>query len=499
MLPEALAKLTKTMTRNSKWIVAALLGTQLFAASALADDTAEAIAALKKQIDELSLKVQQLEKEHQAQIQQTAASQTNGSAVLSKAGSSKAIPELGYVTAGSNGFWIRSADSNFTMRLQGLGQFDGHYYQSFNPSQRDTFTMRRLRLVDSGTVYKDYDYYLQTDFGALNSATTTNNSLLQDAYVNVHYWPGLQFQAGKFKEPVGLEIQPADASLWFVERGYPTELVPNRNVGFEVHGDLFQNTLSYAAGAFNGVTDGGSGDIETGANSKDVAARIFARPFTNSSIAALKGFGLGLGASYGYEGGSTVPSFATLGRQTFFSYTNGAAASVTEAGDHLRLVPQGWYFWGPAGLFWEYANSSEKFALKTAKQQKAYFDTKAWDVSASWYLTGEQNALFAPPAPLHPFHWNGSGWGAWQLTARVGGLSLDDAAFYKKADYATAGSAQRATTWGAGLNWYLNRNIKWMLEYEQSSFGFAPGYQPVKGTVAAQDEKVLLTRVQFAF
>jgi phosphate-selective porin OprO/OprP len=100
---------------------------------------------------------------------------------------------------------------------------------------------------------------------------------------------------------------------------------------------------------------------------------------------------------------------------------------------------------------------------------------------------------------LHPFHWNGSGLGAWQLTARVGGLSLDDAAFSKKADYATAGSAQKVTTWGVGLDWYLNRNIKWILEYEQSSFGFAPGYQAVKGSVAAQDERVLLTRLQFAF
>ena len=499
VLPEALAEQTKTMTKYSALIVAAVIGTQFVAASTMADDTAEAIAALKKQIDELSAKVQQLESDHRAEIQHAAESQTAGSAAVSNAGSSNGIPELGFVTAGSNGFWLRSSDSNFTLRLQGVGQFDGHYYQSVNPGQKDSFTIRRLRLIESGSVFKDYDYYVQTDFGALNSATATNNSFLQDAYVNVHYWPGLQFQAGKFKEPVGLEIQPADANLWFVERDYPTELVPNRNVGFEVHGDLFNNTLYYAAGAFNGVSDGGSGDIETGANSKDVTARIFARPFTNSSIAALKGFGLGLGTSYGYEAGSTLPSFATLGRQTFFSYTNGATASVAEAGDHLRLVPQGWYFWGPAGLYWEYAGSSEKFALKTTKRQEAFFDTKAWEVSGSWFLTGEENALFAPPAPLHPFRVNGSGLGAWQLTARVGGLSLDDAAFAKKADYATAGSAQHATTWGVGLNWFLNRNIKWILEYEQSSFGFAPGYQAGKGTAAAQDEKVLLTRLQFAF
>lgn len=497
------------MTNHNKWIVTAIVGAQLVAASALAGDNADAIAALKKQIDALSAKVQQLENQHQPEIRAWTAGQPTTNAAPPTAVSSNTIPELGFVTAGSNGFWLKSSDSNFTLHLQGVGQFDGHYYQSILPAsgQKDTFTIRRLRLVESGSVFKDYDYYMQEDFGALNSATTTNNSLLQDAYVNIHYWPQLQFQAGKFKEPVGLEIQPADASLSFVERGYPTELVPNRNVGAEVRGDLFHGALSYAAGAFNGVADGGSGDIETGANSKDVAARIFAQPFTNASIAAIKGFGLGLGASYGFEAGSTLPSFASLGRQTFFSYTNGGTTNyVTESGDHVRIVPQGWYFWGPAGLYWEYADSSEKFQLnRTSKSaSEAFFDTKAWDVSASWYLTGEQNSLFAPPDPLHPFHIHGSGLGAWQLVARVGGLSLDKAAFAKKADFATAGSAQSATTWGAGLNWYLNKNIKWILEYEQTSFGFAPGYQANKtlgttGAVTAQDEKVIMARLQFTF
>jgi phosphate-selective porin OprO/OprP len=494
-------KTNKVMKRLLKWIVPAVLGATILANSAMADDTADAIAALKKQIEALSAKVESLEQQHQAELQHQAPAVTTPPTGAVVGVQTNVIPEMGFVTAGSNGFWLRSADSNFTLHLQGVGQLDGHYYQSFSPSQKDTLTIRRLRAIASGTLYHDYDYYVQTDFGAGNSVTATNNSLLQDAYLNIHYWPGFQIQGGKFKEPVGLEILPADASLWFLERGYPTELVPNRNVGIEVHGDLFNGALSYAAGMFNGVNDGGSGDIETGANSKDVAARIFAQPFRNTTISGLNGFGIGFGTSYGYEGGTTLPSFASLGRQTFFSYTNGAGASVAESGDHLRLVPQGWYFWGPAGFYWEYADSSEIFQLNRTGQKYLHerFDTKAWDVSASWYLTGEKNSLFSPPAPIHPFHTDGSGLGAWQLVGRVGGLSLDNGAFNKKADFATAGSAQNVTTWGVGLDWYMNKNIKWILEYEQSSFGFAPGYQAKAGTVSAQDEKVLLTRLQFTF
>jgi phosphate-selective porin OprO/OprP len=481
--------------KNYKWIVAAVIGAQFVAAAARADDTADAIAALKQQIEILNAKVAQLESQHQSQSQSPEV-----------AAPPKAAP---MITAGADGFWLRSAESNFTLHLGAVGQLDWHYYASPNPGAKDTLTIRRLRLITSGTLYQNYDYYIQTDFGAGNSVTATNNSMLQDAYLNIHYWPGFQIQAGKMKEPVGLEILPADANLWFVERSYPTELVPFRNVGAEIHGDLFHGALNYAAGIFNEVPDGGSGDIETGANSKDMSARIFALPFTNTSLAGLQNFGFGLGSSYGYEAGAPTPAFSTLGRQKFFSFASGAgtAASpnVTEEGDHLRLVPQGYYFWGPAGLFWEYADSSEKFKLSNGKTQHAWFDNTGWDVSASWYLTGEKNAFWAPPAPLHPFRLDGSGLGAWQLTARVGQLSVDDAAFASKASgkpvYAATGTAEGATSWGVGLNWYMNKNIKWMFEYEQTSFQFAPTYKatPGTGSVNAQNERVLMGRLQFAF
>ncbi|MGA3180041.1 MAG: porin [Verrucomicrobiota bacterium] len=484
--------------KTYKWIVATMIGTQLVAAAAMADETADAIASLKKQIEALSRKVDELEK------QQSAAGQPTAQTGPLEATNGVEVPKgPALVSAGADGFWMQSADTNFTLHLGAVGQFDWHYYASPNPGAKDTMTIRRLRLLTYGTLFKDYDYYIQTDFGAGNSVTATNNSLLQDAYLNIHYWPWLQLQAGKMKEPVGLEIQPADAALWYVERGYPTELVPNRNVGVEVHGNLFDNALTYYVGAFNGVADGGSGDIETGDNCKDVAARIFAAPFTNSSVAALQNFGFGAGASYGFEAGSTLPSFATIGRQTFFSYNTGAGtastnANVTEAGQHFRFVPQGYYFWGPAGFFAEYADSSEKFQLNNGKVRQDWFDNKGSDLSASWYLTGEKDNFWAPPVPLHPFRIDGSGLGAWQLTARIGELALDPSSFSK--GYAKAGSAHEATTWGVGLDWYWNRNIKWMLEYEQTSFGFEPGDGPAKGlSVQSQDETVLMGRLQFAF
>ncbi|MEO8428443.1 MAG: porin, partial [Verrucomicrobiota bacterium] len=58
-------------------------------------------------------------------------------------------------------------------------------------------------------------------------------------------------------------------------------------------------TLSYAAGIFNGLADGGSDDIENADDDKDVAGRLFARPFKNSNLGAPRGFGVGIAGTFG--------------------------------------------------------------------------------------------------------------------------------------------------------------------------------------------------------
>ena len=50
--------------------------------------------------------------------------------------------------------------------------------------------------------------------------------------------------------------------------------------------------------------------------------------------------------------------------------------------------------------------------------------------------------------------------------------------------------------WGVGANWYLNRNVKLMLDYDRSDFS---GGSTAPGQVTAQDEQVIITRVQVSF
>src|SRR4051812_19483761 len=123
------------------WILAGVI---LASASGrlLADPTADAISELKNQVEELTQKIKVLERNRE--LDKEAAEEKK-----------KATPTI---TAGADGFWFRSADTNFSLRVRGYGQVDGRYYGGTAPAARDTFTIRRLRLGFEGTVFKNYDY-----------------------------------------------------------------------------------------------------------------------------------------------------------------------------------------------------------------------------------------------------------------------------------------------------------------------------------------------------
>jgi phosphate-selective porin OprO/OprP len=166
-------------------------------------------------------------------------------------------------------------------------------------------------------------------------------------------------------------------------------------------------------------------------------------------------------------------------------------------GDHWRLAPQAYYYWGPFGIFGEYVLSSQKIradartgAAAPTTSTFANVHDSAWQVAASWILTGEDNSFkgFTPRKPFSPAN---RGWGAWEIAARYGELRLDDELFPL---YATPASGQKESSWGVGLNWYLNRNVKLQVNYEQTRFD-GPGRSPL----LENGEKIIFTRAQLAF
>lgn len=440
----------------------------------------ETIRELKSQVQELDQKLRVVER--RLELERDTSSEK-----------SKTAPSI---SAGAGGFSLRSADTNFVLKLRGYVQADSRWFIDDHLDGNDTFLLRRVRPIFEGTVFDKYDFRVMLDFGSGASSSAANNGFVQDAYLNARFLPEFQLQFGKFKEPVGLERLQSGANLLFVERAYPTQLLPNRDVGVQAHGELFGGALSYAAGIFNGVPDGGSGDFETADDEKDGAARLFAHPFRNTEIAPLKGLGLGLAGTYGNQEGA-LRSFVSPGQQRFFAYrtsTSATAPNVEADGDHWRLTPQGYYYWGPLGVFGEYAISGQDVRQTSGGSgagARAELRHTAWQVAVSYVLTGEENS-WRGITPKRPFNVSNGGWGAWEIAARYSELDVDDDTFPIFSNPDT--SATGAKSWTIGLNWHLNRNVKFNVNYEHTDFEGGSG-----NPITAQTEHAILTRAQVSF
>jgi phosphate-selective porin OprO/OprP len=129
------------------------------------------------------------------------------------------------VTAGKDGFAIKSNDGNYSLKITGYAQFDYRDYLGDHGSTQvaDQFLLRRVRPTFDGTVSKYVVFRIITDLA--NGGGTTagpTSSLVPDAYVELQYLNAAKPRFGKFKPPVGLENLQSDAVMPFSERSLVT-------------------------------------------------------------------------------------------------------------------------------------------------------------------------------------------------------------------------------------------------------------------------------------
>ena len=389
-------------------------------------------------------------------------------------------------TAGRDTFSITSPDKTFRLRVGGHLQLDGKTFANDDAHLvTDAFNIRRARPVFEGSLGKYVDFRFVPDLG-------NGQALVYDAYADIKITPFASLRGGKFKTPLGLEVLQNDADRTFIENALPSDLVPNRDEGFQVHGDVAKR-VNYRLAIINGAPDGANIDGDTH-NGKDVVGRIFATPFAPSEITALKGLGFGVGASTGRQDeGAVLPTFKSTGGQAvFFAY---GTKTVTPFADGRRLtyIPQLYYYVGPFGLLAEYVDTAQKVAATISSVTTVHdFDNHAWQIAGSWVLTGEKKS-YRSVVPRRSLEIDGDrGPGAWELVGRYTVLNVDKAVFADGFADPTK-SARAARAWNLGVNWYLNYFTKLQFEYEQTRFeqGAATGNRPT--------EHAFMERLQVAF
>lgn len=440
------------------------------------------------------------------------------------------------------GVSIKKGD--FELKIKGLVQADVRtYLDDYNPANttetatthrnalysNDTVTFRRIRPTFEGSFGKLLGFRLTPEFAGNGSGDAAS---IVDAYIDLKFHPAATVRAGKVKGLVALERLQSGGSISFVERGFPTELAPNRDLGIQLQGELFVSTVNYTLGYYNGTPDGrdvSSNDVD---NRKEVGARLFFEPF-KSEPNFFQGLGFGVGGTFGTKDqgafnaagtNSFLPRYRTPGQLQVFSYTTAATAATGAAagstgvfadGDHTRISPQLYFYRNAFGLLSEYISSEQELSqgfvpIGGGSTPSAFTRQKlkneAWQVALTYVLTGEDASFRGVTKPTAPFTIGGPGWGAFEVAARFGKLEIDDEAFDTVNDGGVTFArfanpvtqVSEAEAWTVGLNWYLTSNLKAVLNYSEVTFEGGGG-----GTADApedrEDEKTVFGRIQLSF
>ena len=436
-----------------------------FAGTALAQTPENSDPDLRHEIEEQKQRLLVLER--RLEIQQEAA-----------AAAAATAPRI---TVNASRFQIGSTDNSNFIRFRGTLFADNRAYGGDSaPETADTFLLRSVRPTFEGTFGGIYDFRFTPDFG-------NGRTVIVDAYAAARFNPGAVVTVGKFKPSVGLERLASEPDLRFMERGLPTLLVPNRDLGVQLSGEFAGGAFSYQVGYFNGVTDGQSSenlatpDVESDTGG-DYAARVFFQPFINSENFNLRGLGFGVGSTWqdldGAAANPYLPSYRSQGQLSVFSYRANTATGTTpnnatfSNGERLRLAPQLYYYRGSFGFLGEYTTVKQDVSRIVGGITRAgTLTNRAWQGQFSYFLTGEEESFrgFTPGSTWQP---GKAGTGAWELVARIQELDVDDAAFTGGANsFANPQTAiSKESAYGVGVNWYPWNTVKLSFNYDVTRF-----------------------------
>src|SRR5215470_14102586 len=289
--------------------------------------------------------------------------------------------DVPFAVAGPDGFGISSADGASRIITHWLLQSD---FRDFVGRQapapdRETFILRfaGVRL----------DAMLERNFRAMLFANFAQNQVvLLEGWIEARLAPWVHLRAGKFPYPISEERLTPAIALPFVSASVSAMLLPARDTGVQLLGSFADGVIDWNLALTNGAVAGGAGDI-VGDSGKDVVGRVFTRPFRNLGVEPLRQLGLGIGGSTGQHNGTPsnprLLSLQTYGGQTFFSYSQTAAASGTVQ----RVVPH---------LVWAFGPVSAYADAVWAREQISGLEvpSRAWSAIATCVLTGE------PAVPL---------------------------------------------------------------------------------------------------
>jgi phosphate-selective porin OprO and OprP len=343
-------------------------------------------------------------------------------------------------------------------RIDFLGKFQWDArHPGDDPSDFKTYEVHRARIGIEGELFNRVQFSVERELTERESddPTVRKKSAWKDVYVDANISDAVQVRAGKFKIPFGLEQLTGISNLDFVYRSLSASyLSPARDVGVAVHGRFFDRGLNYWAGVFRQDGENARSSRIDGAD-ETVAVRITGTPFRSTPGLTNTEVGGAFTVS-ALDNESVLPN-GLRGRSVMSQFV--FYEPVFVKGQRRRYEVDADWAAGPVGARAEYTHVLDsRDGQGLADQDLADARARAWYVSGSWVLTGEEKQR-----PVEPKRW----FGALEAVARVEWIRFDSAGGEEpalrnpRAD-AILPSGEQVLSFG--INWYMTRWIKLQLQ-----------------------------------
>ena len=427
---------------------------------------------------------------------------------------------------------VKSGDGRFTMafRVRFQSDFAGFSQDSSHPAGfagpadlSSGAVVRRAYFGVEGKAFNDFAYELRLNGGGSDGgnagASGVPNGGEGDPLVNkaVISYTGINhvhLNVGVIEPNLMFEGSTSSASLVFLERPEIDNIAADSfgagdsrrgiELGWQRSDTLWAGDNLTITGAFTGGKTGSTANHGNGGDeNSQILGRVTERLWTD---------GLSSNIVIGASGASVLYSGTAAGGATqSLRFRDRPEIRV----DGTRLIDTGAInaktgdMWAvDAGGNWNNFFLGGEYAEFTMDRETGLGGTvidhpnfSGWYLEGSWILTGESKTYtasalnnetggFQAPVPAAPFSWNGNSWGAWELAVRYSNTDLN---WHTTVASGIFGGEERIVA--IALNWYLNRNVRLMLDDNIVNVK--------KGTLAipnrdGQDINIVGVRLQFA-
>jgi phosphate-selective porin OprO/OprP len=452
---------------------------------------------------------------------------------------------------------IKSGDGRFSMSIRARFQADfaGFSQDSTHPAGfagpgdlSSGAVFRRAYIGIEGKAYNDFSYELRLNVGGTNGGLGNTpvpagtagafptagegDPLLNKAVVTYTGIPNWHLNVGVIEPAFMFEGTTSSASLIFLERPEIDNIAADTfgagdsrrgvELGFQKTDTLWAGDNLAATVTFSGQKTGSANNHGNGGDENtQILGRVSERLWTDG----LSNVQIGFSGAHIFNTGSVQPGgVAGSGCTTAVPpvCSNGGTQQVNLQDrpeirvDGTRLISTGGINAKTADMIaldfggnWEnffLGGEYAEFMVDRAPSLGSavvvdHPNFAGWYIEGSWILTGESKAYsagainnevggFNAPVPSRPFSFSGDSWGAWEIALRYSDTDLN---WHTGVANGVFGGDERV--FAVALNWYLNRNVRVMLDDNIVTVK--------KGTLAipnrdGQDVNIVGLRVQFA-